>query len=84
MTIYDFTVVLKDSPELTEELAERLFAAGCDDGTPGMCGGATTIDFHRAAATLEDAIRSAVADANAAGCVAAHVEIDAENLVVSS
>ncbi len=84
MTTYDFTVVLKDSPELTEELADKLFAAGCDDGTPGMCCGSTTIDFHREAATLEDAIRSAVADVNAAGCVAAHVEIDAENLVVSS
>jgi hypothetical protein len=83
MIIYEFTVVLKDSPELSEELADRLFAAGCDDGTPGMCCGATTIDFHRTAASLEDAIRSAVADVNAAGCVAAHVEIDAEQLAVT-
>jgi hypothetical protein len=42
------------------------------------------IDFHRAAPSLEDAIRSAVADANAAGCVAAHVEIDPERLTVAT
>src|SRR6266850_1304003 len=32
--IYDFTVALNDAPELTEELADKSFAAGCDDGTP--------------------------------------------------
>ncbi len=84
MTTYDFTVVLKDAPELTEELADKLFAAGCDDGTPAMCCGSTTIDFHREAATLEDAIRSAIADVNSAGCIASHAQIDADNLVVTS
>jgi hypothetical protein len=80
---YEFTVVLKDAPELTDELADKLFAAGCDDGTPGMCCGVTVIDFHRQAQSLDDAIRSAVADVNAAGCVIARVEIDAEHLVSS-
>lgn len=77
---YSFTVVLKDSPELTEELADRLFASGCDDGTPGMIEGVTLIDFHREAASLEAAIRSAIADIAAAECVVARVEIDAEAL----
>jgi hypothetical protein len=77
---YDFTVVLKDSPELTEELADKLFAAGCDDGTPGMCDSITSIDFHRDADSLEAAIRSAVADVSAAGCVVARVEIDVQAL----
>ena len=80
---YDFTVVLKDSPELTEELADRLFAAGCDDGSPGMCAGTTSIDFHRDAGSLEEAIRTAVADVSASGCVVARVEIDAEALTTS-
>ncbi len=83
MRTFEFAIILDGSPELTEELADRLFAAGCDDGTPGMCAGSTTIDFHREALSLEDAIRSAVADVNAAGCVAAHVQIDAENIAVS-
>jgi hypothetical protein len=80
---YDFTVVLKDSPELTVDLAEKLFAAGCDDGSPGMCAGATSIDFHRDAGSLEEAIRSAVADVSASGCIVAHVEIDVEALTTS-
>jgi hypothetical protein len=83
MTTYSFTVVLKHAPELTEELADRLFAAGCDDGTPGMCSGATVIDFHREAASLEAAIRSAVGNVISAGCVVQHVEIDAESLAVA-
>jgi hypothetical protein len=82
MTTYDFTVILKDAPELTEELADQLFAAGCEDGTPGMCCGIKVIDFHRAAPSLEEAIRTAVANVNAAGCVAARVEIDAESLAI--
>lgn len=80
---YDFTVVLKDSPELTEELADKLFAAGCDDGSPGLCAGITSIDFHRDASSLEEAIRSAVANVSAAGCVVARVEIDAESLAAT-
>jgi hypothetical protein len=83
MTKYDFTVVLKNSPELTQELADRLFVAGCDDGTPGMCCGTTVVDFHREATSLEAAIRSAVADVNAAGCFVEHVQIDAADLAVS-
>jgi hypothetical protein len=83
MIVYDFTVVLKDSPELTEELSDRLYAAGCEDGTPGMCCGTTVVDFHRAGESLEAAIRSAVADVSVAGCVVSRVEIDAQNLVHS-
>jgi hypothetical protein len=80
---YDFTAVLKDSPELTEQLADDLFAAGCDDGSPNMCCGVTSIVFHREASSLEDAIRSAVANVNSAGCIVERIEIDAQALVAS-
>jgi hypothetical protein len=40
----EFTLVLKGSPELTEEIADQLFEAGCDDGTPGTCDGVFSID----------------------------------------
>jgi hypothetical protein len=82
MRRYDFTLILKEAPELTEELADALFAAGCDDGTPGMCGGSTVIDFHRDAASLEEAIRSAISNVSTAGCVVGRVEIDAQSLPV--
>lgn len=84
MAKYDFTVVLKGAPELTDELADKLFAAGCDDGTPGMCAGQTVIDFHRNADSLEAAIRSAVASVAAAGCTVECVQLDAANLATNS
>ena len=80
---YDFTVVLKGAPELTEQLADDLFAAGCDDGSPGMCCGITSIDFHRDAPSLEHAIRSAIANVTAAGCIVERIEIDAAALAAS-
>jgi hypothetical protein len=53
MAKYEFTLILAGSPELTEEVAERLFAAGCDDGTPGACNSVFSIDFHRQAPSFE-------------------------------
>ncbi len=46
---YEFSLILKGSPELTEDLCDGLFEAGCDDGTPGTCNGVFSIDFHREA-----------------------------------
>ena len=34
MRTYEFDMVLKDLAEITDEQADALFAAGCDDGTP--------------------------------------------------
>jgi hypothetical protein len=78
MRIYDFTLVLSSGIELTEELSEALFVAGCDDGSPGSCEGIVTIDFHREADSLEAAIRSAIADVQKAGCTVAKAEIEAD------
>jgi hypothetical protein len=78
MRIYDFTLVLSSGIELTEDLSEALFVAGCDDGSPGSCGGIVTIDFHREADSLEAAIRSAIADVQKAGCTVAKAEIEAD------
>ena len=79
MFLYEFTVVLSKGTELNEDLAEALFAAGCDDGSPGSCEGVVSIDFHRAAESLEAAIRSAIADVQRAGCTVSRVQIEAES-----
>jgi hypothetical protein len=76
MTKYAFTLVLKDSIELTEQIADVLFEAGCDDGTPGTCNGVFSIDFHREAESLEQAINLAVANVRSAGYDVARVEIE--------
>jgi hypothetical protein len=52
-----------------------------DDGTPGTCNGVFSIDFHREAASLEAAIRSAIEDVRTAGYAVARVEIAAEAVV---
>ena len=62
MNTYEFALILSDSIELTDDVADVLFEAGCDDGTPGTSNDIFTIDFHRRANSLEDAIRSAIED----------------------
>jgi len=60
MSKYVFSLVLRGPVELTEELADKLFECGCDDGSPGTCSGVFSIDFHREASSLEAAINSAI------------------------
>jgi hypothetical protein len=78
MAKYEFTLILKGSPELTEEMADALYEAGCDDGTPGTCNGVFSIDFHREADSLESALRLAIANVKSAGYDVARVEIEAD------
>lgn len=78
MSKYEFTLILAGSLELTEDLADKLFEAGCDDGTPGTCNGVFSIDFHREADSLETAICSAIANVQSAGYTVARVEMEAQ------
>ena len=78
MTKYEFRLILKGSLDLTEEIADELFEAGCDDGTPGTRSGVFLIDFHREADSLEAAINSAIKNVKAAGYDVERVEIEAE------
>jgi len=77
MSKYEFSLILKGSPELTEDICDKLFEAGCDDGTPGTCNGLFSIDFHRKADSLEAAINSAINNVKAAGYDVERVEIEA-------
>ena len=75
MKTYEFDVVVKDASEITDDQADALFAAGCDDGTPVCCNGVAWIHFDREAASLEEAIHSAVAQVQAAGFTVSKVEL---------
>lgn len=81
MKTYEFDVILKDISEGSDEQADKLFAAGCDDGTPAGCNGMAWVHFDREAASLEEAIASAVAQVQAAGLTVAKVELDAAGAV---
>jgi hypothetical protein len=80
MRKHHFTLIVSGSGELTEELANALYKAGCDDATPGTSGQTLMIDFHRRASSLEEALRSAIADVQRAGLDVERVEIDASVL----
>ena len=77
MKTYEFDVFLKGFSEITDDQADVLFARGCEDGTPACRDGAAWVHFDRAAPSLEEAIRSAVAQVQAAGFTVCKVELDA-------
>jgi hypothetical protein len=78
MKLYAFDVVLKDISEVTDDLANRLFTAGCEDSTPSSCNGVAWVHFDREADSLEEAIRSAVEQVQRAGLRVAKVEVEVE------
>lgn len=80
MTSFDFRLVL-DPGDFDEAEVEALYAR-CQDGTLITAGGISYIDFDREADSLEEAVRSAIADVNAAGFRVARVEMDADNLAL--
>jgi hypothetical protein len=77
MKVYEFDIILKDVSEVTDDLADALFEAGCDDGSFASRDGRAWLHFDREADSLEDAIRSAIADIQSAGLTASTVEMDA-------
>lgn len=79
-TTYHFTVILAGVDEMSEDLAEALFEAGCDDGSPWSSGGVAAIGFDREAESFEQAVRSAIADVQKAGCHVAWVKIEPDDL----
>ena len=62
-------------------ILNRLYEAGCDDGSISTSGGVTRIDFHRSADSLEEAIPSAIGDVQQSGLQVAQVLIQPESLV---
>ncbi len=81
MKTYEFDVILKEVAEITDEQADALYAAGCDDGTPTCCNGVAWIHFDRAASSLEAAIQTAISQVQTAGLRVAKVELDANAAV---
>ena len=60
--VHNFVLVLSGLSEPDEELEDALFEAGCDDGTLAFRNRTGYIEFGRQAASLEEAILSAIRD----------------------
>jgi hypothetical protein len=83
MKTYEFDLHLKNAVEVTDDQADRLFEAGCDDGTPVSSEGRAWIHFYREAPSLEEAIRSAVSQVQSAGFIVSKIELDVASAAVS-
>ncbi len=81
---HDFTLVLSGISELTREVQDAFFEAGCDDATLSMRCGRPFLTFSRTAPSLKDAILSAISDVKKANIGAEVLRIDCCNLVTQS
>lgn len=75
MKEHEFTLILKADPK--EEESDKLYSI-FNDGTISTISGVPQIHFHRAASSLEEAIRSAMTDVRSAGFDVARVEMEPE------
>ena len=80
MKTYEFTVILSEVDVMTDAMADALYQAGCTDGSRFSGEGIAAVGFDRQAASLETAIKSAIADIERAGQHVARVEIDSEEI----
>jgi len=81
MKEHEFTLVLNTDPN--EEQADSLYGA-FDDGTLSTIAGVPQIRFHRVAASLEEAIRSAIVDVRSTGLDVAPVEMEPDAVLATA
>jgi hypothetical protein len=78
---YEFALIVDGVKELTAEVENALFKAGCDDATLSMQYGRLYCDFARSACSLKDAILSAIMDVRRAHVGAVVLRVDECDLV---
>jgi hypothetical protein len=81
MKIHEFTLILKSRP--SEAKTERLYGI-CQDATLAVHAGTGQVHFHRAAKSLENALRSALADVREAGLTVQRVEMAPDALLLQA
>jgi hypothetical protein len=64
---YEFPLILSGVRELTREVLDALYEAGCDDALIGMRDGTVYAEFCREGASFQEAMISAVSDVKMAG-----------------
>ncbi len=81
---HDFALVVDGVSELTTDVEDALFEAGCDDATLSMQYGHLYAEFSRTAVSLKDAILSAIRDVRKAHIGAVVLRVDESDLVTPS
>ena len=67
MTLYHFSILIRDASRHTDNLEDRLFKAGCDDALLCFHNNAVYLEFDRTAPDAKTAIHSALENIRAAG-----------------
>lgn len=73
---YEFTIIGTGLAPQAEDFESRFYDAGCDDALVSFQKGHILVDFSREAASLEDAVASAVENCRQAGAIVERVEPD--------
>ncbi len=80
-TEFEFTLLLDGVEEITTDVEDALFNAGCDDATISMRFGRMYLTFSRSALSLKDAIISAVKNVRSSAIGALVIRVDQCDLV---
>jgi hypothetical protein len=64
---HSFTLILGDFGDITEDLVNRVYEAGCEDGSLEIQNGVSSIVFHREADSLRDAALLAIHQVRSCG-----------------
>jgi hypothetical protein len=81
---YDFALVIDGVSDLTPEIEDALFEAGCNDATFSIRYGHLFAEFSRTSMSVEEAIFSAIEDVRKTGIKVSVVCVDQCNLVTQS
>jgi predicted DNA-binding transcriptional regulator AlpA len=76
MKTFEFSIIASGLDPEAEDFADRFFEAGCDDATISFQKGHIILDFAREAASISNAISSAVKNVREAGASVDRVEPD--------
>jgi predicted DNA-binding transcriptional regulator AlpA len=81
---WSFSLVLGGIAEVTPEIEDALFSAGCDDALLAFTSGLATLDFDREADSFAAAVSSAMADVTRAGLEIRVLRLAPDDLVSAS
>jgi len=79
--VYSLSLVLQGASDLTPEIADALYEAGCDDALVGSRDGLLFAEFDREASSSPEAIISAIRQIESAGVGLIVVRIEPDELV---
>ena len=84
MAMFSFTLTVEGTDLLTDEAADALYEAGCDDATFGASGGVQTAEFDREAGDFADAVAGAIKAVESAVPGARVVEVHRERAAAAA